>query len=139
MLSNNLISDVCYFMLNGLSLCISLLVLLYFLFSIYGFWLPLWYLQTLLKHVKTVMISSQEGEMWCICVLGVSSKEGEMSCICVLGVFILPLSTIFRYDLRTVPTVWYFLFVGCHLIIARQKCTLSLSYCGKVKTKKNIT
>jgi hypothetical protein len=30
--------------------------------------------------------------------------------LCVLGVWILPRSTIFRLDFRTVLTVWYFLF-----------------------------
>ena len=35
-------------------------------------------------------------------------KENEQSCIGVLEVSILPLSAIFIFDFRTVPTVWYF-------------------------------
>ena len=44
------------------------------------------------------------------------SQESEWSCICVLGVSILPLSTIFLLDFRTVLTVWYFLlFILFHI------------------------
>ena len=39
---------------------------------------------------------------------------------CVLRVSILPLSTIFLFDFRTVPTVWYFLFFYLILDLFRQ-------------------
>jgi hypothetical protein len=56
--------------------------------SIYGFWLPLWYLQTLHSKVP------------------VPRQESEQSCICVLSVSIFTWSTICLLDLRIVSTVW---------------------------------
>jgi hypothetical protein len=38
----------------------------------------------------------------------VPSKDHDRSYICALGVDIMPLSTIFQLDCRTIPTVWYF-------------------------------
>ena len=35
----------------------------------------------------------------------------------VLGVSILPLTTIFRFDFRTVPTVWHFILFVFHIIV----------------------
>jgi hypothetical protein len=32
------------------------------------------------------VVSSQDSEMSCICVLGVSRQDIEMSCICVRGI-----------------------------------------------------
>ena len=40
----------------------------------------------------------------------VPRQESELSCICVFGVSILPLSTIFVFNFRTVQTVWYYYF-----------------------------
>jgi hypothetical protein len=56
--------------------------------SIYGFWLPFWYLQTLLIEVP------------------VPRQESEQSFICVLSVSIFPWSTICKLDLRIVSAVW---------------------------------
>ena len=46
--------------------------------------------------------------------MSVSSRTNGRSCICVLGVSILPLSTIYLLDFRTVPTVWCVLLFIFH-------------------------
>ena len=46
--------------------------------------------------------------------MSVSSRTNGRSCIGVLGVSILPLSTIYLLDFRTVPTVWCVLLFIVH-------------------------
>jgi hypothetical protein len=48
--------------------------------SIYGFWLPFWYLQTLLIEVP---VPRQESEQSCICVLSVSIFRWSTIHICI--------------------------------------------------------
>ena len=124
--------------------CRSLFVLFYFFVghcvvyysSIYGFWLPLRYLQILLQRDLSALF---RGMQYFVCILIASSYvvdctilfytilfytdiryliltkkewlrkgENERSCICVLGVLIFPLSTTLILYFETVPTVWYF-------------------------------
>ena len=49
----------------------------------------------------------------------VPSQESEFLCICV-RVCIFSLSTIFRLEFGTVPTVWYFVFIF-HFIVVEDK------------------
>jgi hypothetical protein len=48
--------------------------------------------------------------------VSVQSQKGGRACIGVLVVSILPLSTIFIFDLGTVPTLWYFFILFIAII-----------------------
>ena len=49
------------------------------------------------------------------------SHESGRLCFCVLGVSILTLSTIFRLDIKTVPSAWYILFSPGTMVLFTNK------------------
>ena len=75
--------------------------------STYVFWLPLWYLQSLLTRiVYYICLQYDVIQVWVhntslapplLCVVPLLCHESEWSCICVLGVSLWTLSIIFLY------------------------------------------
>ena len=73
-----------------------------------------------LRHTYSVTVNQARKTFevmtfyWSVC----TSKESERLCICVLGVSMLPLSTIFIFDFRNVPKLWYSL---CFILLKEKQ------------------
>jgi hypothetical protein len=74
------------------------------------FWLLVSFLVLLKAHKTSLTQSKLVYPILFFIEVLVPRQESKQSCICVVGVSILPLSTIFLFNFRNVPTVWYFVF-----------------------------
>ena len=79
--------------------------------SIYGFWLPLWFLQTLLMFIwRKLWVHETSLTPPHLIEMPLVSQESQWLCICVFGISILPPPLIFLLEFGNVPSVWLFLF-----------------------------